>query len=251
MQFSIEYHKEFHYIVVFRIKITNIKFSYGKMYIQLKTKKENNMETRVLNNIINIAGVIDSDFVYSHEVYGEKFYKVKLKARRLSETVDSIPILVSERLTDIGRTLIGKEVKVSGQVRTYNKREGNGSALKINVFATEFEILEEDDGCMNTNDVILDGYICKTPVYRKTPLNRKITDVLLAVNRPYGKSDYLPCICWGRNAKYVGTFQVGERIRIRGRLQSRIYTKKIDDDSIEERTAYEVSISKLENVRAG
>lgn len=209
------------------------------------------METRVLNNIINIAGVIDSDFVYSHEVYGENFYEVNLKARRLSDTVDSIPILVSERLTDVEKTLIGKEVKVRGQIRTYNKHENNGCGLKISVFAIEFEVLEENNDYVNTNDVMLDGYICKPPVYRETPLNRKITDVLLAVNRSYGKSDYLPCICWGRNAKYVGTFQVGERIRIRGRLQSRTYKKKLDDNSIEERTAYEVSISKLENVLAG
>ena len=206
------------------------------------------MNRIIENNQVTISGEIASGFNFSHELYGEKFYIVNLKIQRTSGTDDIVPVTVSDRLVDVSEDYIGQFVSVTGQFRSYNKQEGEKKRLVLSVFAQEFDFLGDDEECHNDNRISLDGYICKTPVCRTTPLGREICDVLVAVNRPYGKSDYIPCIFWGRNARYAGNLKVGDRCSIEGRIQSRIYIKTLDDGSTEERTAYEVSVSKLEVV---
>lgn len=191
-------------------------------------------------------GEIISDFAYSHEIFGEGFYMVDVKVQRLSESFDVIPLMVSERLIDVNADYKGKYICVNGQFRSYNRHEERKNRLVLSVFAREIEFVEEIEESSKTNQIYLDGYICKEPIYRKTPLGREIADVLLAVNRPYGKSDYIPCICWGRNARYASNFEVGERCLVWGRIQSREYMKKLSEDELEKRIAYEVSVSKLE-----
>lgn len=209
------------------------------------------MADKVLdNNQVSIVGVVDSEFTYSHEVFGEGFYILEVVVNRLSQMADRIPLLVSERLVDVHENYMGKTVEAKGQFRSYNKHEEGRNRLILSVFVREFAVLEGDVECAKPNSVYLDGFICKQPVYRMTPLGREIADLLLAVNRPYGKSDYLPCICWGRNARFAGKFQVGEHIHLWGRIQSRTYQKKIDADTMEKRTAYEISVSKIECVDA-
>lgn len=206
------------------------------------------MNRIIENNQVTISGEIASGFNFSHETYGEKFYIVDVNVQRMSDACDIIPATVSERLIDVYDDYTGQFVSVTGQLRSYNKQYGEKKRLVLSVFAQEFDLLGEDVEINNDNHIFLDGYICKEPIYRKTPFGREIADILLAVNRPYGKSDYIPCICWGRNARYAGNLKVGERCAIEGRIQSRIYIKTLDDGSTEERTAYEVSVSKLEVV---
>jgi len=198
------------------------------------------------NNQVTISGEIASGFNFSHELYGEKFYIVNVNVQRLSDASDTIPVTVSDRLVDVSKDYMGQFASVTGQFRSYNKQDGEKKRLVLSVFAQEFDLLGEDVEINNGNHIFLDGYICKEPIYRKTPLGREVADLLIAVNRPYGKSDYIPCICWGRNARYVSNLKVGERCAIWGRIQSRQYIKKLDDEHNEERTAYEVSVSKLE-----
>lgn len=198
------------------------------------------------NNQVSIAGEVMTDFEYSHEVFGEGFYVVKVRVERLSESYDVIPVMVSERLLDVKEDYKGKYIEATGQFRSYNRHEENRNRLVLSVFAREVKICDSDYISTKPNYIFLDGYICKAPIYRKTPLGREIADLLLAVNRPYGKSDYIPCICWGRNARFAEKFNVGEHIQIWGRIQSREYQKKISETEVEKRVAYEVSVSKLE-----
>lgn len=198
------------------------------------------------NNQVTVMGEIVSDFSFSHEIFGEGFYMVNIKVQRLSESFDVIPVMVSERLIDVTANYMGCYINVNGQFRSYNRHEEKKNRLILSVFAREIEFVDELAESSKTNQIYLDGYICKEPIYRKTPLGREIADVLLAVNRPYGKSDYIPCICWGRNARYASGFAVGERCAIWGRIQSREYMKKIDEEHAERRVAFEVSVSKLE-----
>ena len=198
------------------------------------------------NNQVTVMGEIVSGFMYSHEIFGEGFYMVDVKCKRLSESYDIIPIMVSERLMDVTADYTGELISVSGQFRSYNRHEEKRNRLVVSVFAREVEFIEEMEESSKTNQIYLDGYICKEPIYRKTPLGREIADLLLAVNRPYGKSDYIPCICWGRNARFAGNFEVGERCAVWGRIQSREYMKRIDEENVERRVAFEVSVSKLE-----
>ena len=191
-------------------------------------------------------GKIASSFTFSHQVFGEGFYLVDILVKRLSDSEDRIPLMVSERLVDVSQDYEGEYIMVQGQFRSYNRHEGNKNRLVLSVFVRELRFLEEFTDYTKTNQIFLDGYICKEPIYRKTPLGREIADLLIAVNRPYGKSDYIPCIAWGRNARYASAFQVGSRIRIWGRVQSREYTKKLSEAESEKRIAYEVSVSKLE-----
>lgn len=200
------------------------------------------------NNQVEIMGRIASEFVFSHQVFGEGFYLVDVLVRRLSDSEDRIPVMISERLMDIAQDYIGEYIHVIGQFRSYNRHEEKRNRLVLSVFAREISFVEEEDETMKTNQIFLDGYICKPPVYRKTPLGREIADLLLAVNRPYGKSDYIPCICWGRNARFASAFQVGGHVMIWGRIQSREYIKRLSEEESEKRTAYEVSVSKLEYV---
>lgn len=198
------------------------------------------------NNQVTIMGRIVSSFSYSHEIYGEGFYMVEVEVSRLSDSADIIPLMVSERLLDVKNDYTGEYICVSGQFRSYNRHEERKNKLVLSVFAREIEFLESIAEGAKTNQIFLDGFICKEPIYRKTPLGREIADLLLAVNRPYGKSDYIPCICWGRNARYANNFEVGSRCAVWGRIQSREYMKKLGEEQLEKRVAYEVSVSKLE-----
>jgi primosomal replication protein N len=198
------------------------------------------------NNQVTIMGEIISPFTFSHEVFGEGFYMVDVSVRRLSNSEDIIPLMISERLMDVSQDYIGEFIMVSGQFRSYNRHDELKNRLVLSVFVREVSFIDEEMDGAKTNNILLDGYICKLPVYRKTPLGREIADLLLAVNRPYGKSDYIPCICWGRNARYASTFEVGEHVQIIGRIQSREYVKKLTETETQRRVAYEVSVSKLE-----
>ena len=200
------------------------------------------------NNQVTIVGTVDSEFTYSHEVFGEGFYMLEVVVSRLSHMEDRIPLMVSERLVDVKESCMGTIVEVHGQFRSYNKHEEGRNRLILSVFVREFSFVGEEGTLTRPNSIYLDGYICKPPVYRMTPLGREIADLLMAVNRPYGKSDYLPCICWGRNARFAGKFEVGTHIHLWGRIQSRTYQKRLEDDVVEKRTAYEISVNKIECV---
>ena len=198
------------------------------------------------NNQVTMIGEIVSEFEFSHEVYGEGFYLVDISVSRLSDSEDKIPLMVSERLVDVTQSYIGETISVSGQFRSYNRHEEKKNRLILSVFVRELEFVDEIEDDIKSNQIYLDGYICKEPIYRKTPLGREIADLLVAVNRSYGKSDYIPCICWGRNARYASSFEVGSHVEVYGRIQSREYIKKIGEEQTEKRVAYEVSVNKIE-----
>ena len=198
------------------------------------------------NNQVTIMGKVATEFSFSHEVFGKGFYMVEVEVKRLSNSEDRIPLMISERLIDVTQDYTGEYIMVHGQFRSYNRHEEQKNRLVLSVFVREISFMEEEPDGTKTNSIWLDGYICKEPIYRKTPLGREIADLLLAVNRPYGKSDYIPCICWGRNARYASGFEVGEHVQLLGRIQSREYVKRISDTETEKRVAYEVSVSKLE-----
>ena len=165
--------------------------------------------------------------------------------------VDIIPLMISERLIDVTKDYRGMKIEVSGQFRSYNRHEGLKNKLILSIFVRELQFVEDDDMPQEqskSNQIYLDGYVCKPPIYRKTPLGREIADILIAVNRPYGKSDYIPCIAWGRNARFASTIEVGGHLQVQGRVQSREYTKKINEEETEKRVAYEVSVSKIDFV---
>ena len=198
------------------------------------------------NNQVQIMGEILSEFSFSHEVYGEGFYMMDISVKRLSDSYDIIPVMISERLIDVTQNYKGEMIQIFGQFRSYNRHEEKKNRLVLSIFAREISFVEEENDKIKSNQIFLDGYICKNPVYRRTPLGREIADMLLAVNRPYGKSDYIPCICWGRNARFASGFEVGGHVQIWGRIQSREYVKRLENDTTEKRVAYEVSVSKLE-----
>lgn len=202
-------------------------------------------EKGINNNQVEVAGEIISTFEYSHEIFGEGFYMVKLLVNRLSEATDEITLMISERLVDVTKDCRGKYLRAFGQFRSYNKHEENHNHLILSVFVRDLEFLDSMED-VKPNQIQLDGFICKQPVYRMTPLGREICDILLAVNRSYGKSDYIPCICWGRNARFAGSLEIGARIELVGRIQSREYQKRISEFEVVKRTAYEVSVNKLE-----
>lgn len=195
------------------------------------------------NNAVALVGKVTSDFRFNHEVYGEKFYVFELSVERTSNFVDYIPVMISERLVDVTSDLLGTTVYISGNYRSFNFHEETRSRLVLTVFANEIEL---DVDYEQTNNIYLNGFVCKTPTYRKTPLGREIADVLIAVNRAYGKSDYIPCVMWGRAAKFASGFEVGTEVKINGRIQSREYTKQLSETESEKRVAYEVSVGKVE-----
>ncbi len=194
------------------------------------------------NNKVFISGEILSDAQFSHEVYGEGFYEMNVLVKRLSGQGDILPVTISERLISDKDLKVGVTINALGQFRSYNKLVDGKSKLMLTVFVRE---LLDEAPIKNPNSIVLSGYICKPPIYRTTPFNREIADILIAVNRSYNKSDYIPCIAWGRNARFAKNLAVGERIAVSGRIQSREYQKKLTDDDIKTLTAYEVSISKL------
>lgn len=193
------------------------------------------------NNKVTLSGCITSDFTFSHEVLGEKFYTAFIAAARGSGAVDMLPALFSERIIDITGSYINEPISITGSFRSYNQHDENKNHLLLYIFVTDYEWT----GGNENNTAVLEGYICKKPVYRMTPLGREIADILLAVNRPYGKSDYIPCICWGRSARYADSLEVGTHIKASGRIQSREYSKRVGEDEIK-KTAYELSVSTLE-----
>lgn len=198
------------------------------------------------NNKLQLAGTVVKPLTYTHEVFGEGFYETVLSVPRLSGQSDNIPITVSDRLLANKMLEVGDRICITGQFRSYNKQEGERSHLLLTAFVRELWYMDEDcDGSMNPNVIEITGYVCKPPVYRTTPFKREICDVLIAVNRAYNKSDYTPCIMWGRNARYVQSLPVGERLSVTGRVQSRTYTKNLGNDEVEERVAYEVSVNRI------
>jgi len=205
------------------------------------------MDNVMLNNKIYLEGKVISGLDFSHEMYGEGFYTFLLEVIRLSDSVDVLNITVSERLIANMNLSIGSEIVIDGQLRSYNKFVDGGNKLILTVFARNIEPCIERS--KNPNEIFLDGYICKEPVYRTTPFGREISDVLLAVNRAYNKSDYIPTIAWGRNSRFCQSLEVGDNIRVWGRLQSREYQKKVGETEVVKKIAYEVSVSKMERVQ--
>lgn len=197
------------------------------------------------NNTITVIGKIISEYTFSHEVYGEGFYLFNLETSRLSKTADILPITISERLIDKNNLKVGSLINITGQIRSYNNFSDKKNKLVLTVFTKDIEFIDELPN-KNPNSVILNGFLCKAPVYRTTPFGREISDILLAVNRSYNKSDYIPCIAWGRNARFAENLSVGNNIKIWGRMQSRTYQKKYETGEIIDKTAYEVSVSKME-----
>lgn len=215
------------------------------------------MDTNYLeNNYLTLVGKVTGEKKFSHEIYGERFYVFNLEIERLSGNADIIPITVSERLITDEMLEQGKKLLVKGQFRSYNSYDSQKNRLILTVFAKDIIEVEEPQEEENefvkkdtiTNEVVLIGYICKTPIYRQTPFGREIADVLLAVNRAYNKSDYIPTIAWGRNARFCQNLEVGTKVKIVGRVQSRMYEKKHEDGTVENRVAYEVSVGSLEVV---
>lgn len=210
------------------------------------------METNFLeNNNVILVGKVANEKRFSHEIYGEKFYSFDLSVPRLSGNADLIPVTISERLFKEDELVVDKKLRIEGQFRSYNSFEGEKNKLILTVFAKDIEFLSDDEEIVVSkdfvsNEITLIGYICKPPIYRQTPFGREISDMLLAVNRAYNKSDYIPCICWGRNARFSSKLEVGTEVKVVGRIQSRIYEKKFEDGKVEQRVAFEVSISNLE-----
>ena len=205
------------------------------------------MDNLMLNNKIYLEGKVTSELEFSHEMYGEGFYTFNLDVMRLSDSVDTLNITVSERLLSDMQLIIGSDVIVEGQLRSYNKFIDGSNKLILTVFARNIEPCMERS--KNPNEIFLDGYICNEPIYRTTPFGREIADVLLAVNRAYNKSDYIPTIAWGRNSRFCQTLEVGDNIKVWGRLQSREYQKKVSENEVIKKIAYEVSISKMEKAQ--
>lgn len=198
------------------------------------------------NNEVLVTGKVVSQLEFSHKVYGEGFYTFKLDVPRLSDSSDILPVTVSERLLASLGQIEGKVLDVVGQFRSYNQYEEGRNRLVLTIFALEIKEVTEGELQKNKNNIFLDGFVCKAPVYRTTPFGREITDLLLAVNRSYHKSDYIPCITWGRNARYAQNLTTGVHIQVWGRIQSRTYQKKSETGEAETKVAYEISISKME-----
>ena len=225
----------------------------NKLKIRNKGREENKLNTNYDdNNHLVLVGKVTSDKRFSHEIYGEKFYTFDLSVPRLSGNADIIPVTISERLLTNQDITIGNKIEIDGQFRSYNSYDQEKNKLILTVFAKDVQFLENQEEEIEirkdqvSNEVVLDGFICKKPIYRKTPFGREISDILLAVNRAYNKSDYIPCIAWGRNARFCENVPVGTEVRIIGRVQSREYEKKHEDGTVEKKVAYEVSVSSLE-----
>lgn len=204
------------------------------------------MEENGLNNSVNLAGVMLTELELSHKIYGEGFYTFYMEIARLSDSKDILPVTVSERILEVTPVKVGERFYIHGQLRSYNKIINGQNRLVLTIFCKQ--IFKEFDEKINPNEIVLEGYICKPTTYRVTPFGREITDILIAVNRAYNKSDYIPCIIWGRNARYAGMFNVGDRVKVYGRIQAREYEKILENGEKEVRTAYEVSVSRIEKV---
>lgn len=204
------------------------------------------MEKHTENNSARLVGTIIEELKFSHSVLGEKFFETKICVQRKSENTDIIPVIISERIMNGEQNWYGKKVWLYGQFRSHNADDGNRRRLFLQFFVQEWHFADGEK--YDKNDIALDGYIVKNPIYRETPSGYRICDLLIAVNRNYAKSDYIPCIAWGRTSVYAATLDVGTRIRIDGRIQSREYEKKLSETETEKRTAYEVSVLMMEVV---
>lgn len=189
-----------------------------------------------------MTGKVATEPKFSHETFGEAFYEIDLEVERLSQNIDIIPITISEKLMTGNLIQVGNVISIKGQFRSYNKSDDTKSHLMLTVFVREVTTEQKD---MPTNIIEINGFICKSPIYRTTPFKREICDVLIAVNRAYNKSDYLPCIAWGRNARFIKDAAVGDKVNLVGRIQSRVYQKKLEDGNVEDRVAYEVSVGRI------
>lgn len=201
------------------------------------------------NNKVTIIGEVGKEFKFDHEVYGEKFYTTEVVVKRLSSYEDRIAVIVSDRLLDMSQDYTGKHIMINGEFRSFNKLIGeNKKKLLLFVFAKEVELVDGSSADLTSNTIELTGYLCKKPIYRETPKKREIADICLAVNRSYSKADYIPCICWGRTAKFISKFETGTLVNVTGRIQSRNYTKILSETESAEYTVYEVSVIGLEVV---
>lgn len=206
-------------------------------------------EILIETNMVKLVGKVVTEKEFSHEMYGEGFYILNVEVPRLSDSIDLLPVTISERLIVDLDLKVGQYVIIEGQLRSYNRYINNNNRLILTIFAKEFYIPSQEEleeNLKRPNEIYLDGYICKKPIYRTTPFGREITDILLAVNRAYNKSDYIPCISWGRNARFCEKMLVGDHIKLWGRIQSRQYQKRLSTGEVEKRLAFEVSVSKLE-----
>lgn len=202
------------------------------------------------NNRVKITGIVQTELEHSHDVKGERFYKTSVGVKRLSGEIDSIVVLVSEDIACPENSYVGQAVCVRGSYRSFNKPVSeNKSKLELFVFANSFELVDETENGDTNNSINLTGFICKPPIYRETPKGRIITDVMLAVNRNKRKTDYIPCVCWGTNAEKVKDYELGTEVMLTGRIQSRTYNKHIEEDIVESRVAYEISVSKINKVQ--
>lgn len=197
------------------------------------------------SNQVTIRGEIASPFVFKYETHGTRLYKADVKVKRTSDAIDTLPLVISENKFNVTEDFTGEFVLINGQYRSYNRKDGKKRRLELFIFGKEIELLAIEPDGAEANYIFLDGYICKEPVYRETPFGRRITDLLLAVNRPYGKLDYIPCICWGKAAGLAAEFEVGENVQLTGRIQSREYMKKLTETGAEKRIAYEVSVKSI------
>ena len=198
------------------------------------------MEEEARSNYCLLRGSVSEPPRFSHESRGERFFQFSMDVERLSGAVDTVHVLAREQLLDALETDGGGKLCVQGELRSFNNRSGVGPRLVITVFARELSLGPGED----ENRILLTGTLCKTPTHRITPMGREICDLMLAVNRRYGRSDYLPCIVWGLSAREAACWDVGDTVRLRGRLQSRRYTKLIDGQSVE-KVAYEVSVMEI------
>ena len=204
------------------------------------------MEIERETNLAQLLGTVEEAPQFSHRSFGEQFFEMKLAVARRSGYLDITPVIISERLMLSGRPQEGDRVSITGQIRTYNKEEDGRNRLIITVFTREFHPAEPEE-IYDVNQIQLEGFLCKDPVRRTSPLGREICDLMVAVNRMYNKSDYIPCIAWGRNAGYAGILSVGDPISLTGRIQSREYKKRDEEGNVELRVAYEVSVLKIED----
>ncbi len=202
----------------------------------------------VENNEVNVVGKVVGDMRFSHKVYGEGFYTLDIEVPRLSDSVDKLPVTISERLLPEVGELHGETVEIVGQFRSYNQYDEGRNRLILTIFVLELKIVEDPEFNRSKNIISLNGFVCKNPIYRTTPFGREITDLLVAVNRSYHKSDYIPCISWGRNARYAQHLKTGDNIMLWGRIQSRTYQKRLENGETMTRVAYEMSVSKMELV---
>ena len=198
------------------------------------------------SNIAELCGIVMSELEFSHKTYGEVFYTFVLGVQRRSGYVDELNVMVSERLIYDNPPRRNQFLEIKGQIRTYNEMAGGKNKLNVVVFAREIYLCE--DFGYYENYIYLEGFLCKIPIRRTSPLGRDICDMMVAVNRMYNKSDYIPCIAWGRNAGYAESLGVGTKLSVEGRIQSREYRKKLEDGSSEMRKAFEVSIVKIEEI---